>query len=135
MESTSSFGYWIRRQRKALDLTQQVLAERVGCSVAAIKKIEGDERRPSRQIAERLAEVLGVPAGQHEIFLEVARGIRPVDQLSLAHEPVSPTSSETWKSFPHNLPMQLTSFIGRERELEEVRQPLLSTRLLTLTGP
>jgi transcriptional regulator with XRE-family HTH domain len=39
METTSSFGYWIRRQRKALDLTQQALAERVGCSVAAIKKM------------------------------------------------------------------------------------------------
>jgi predicted ATPase len=34
METTSSFGYWIRRQRKALDLTQQALAERVGCSLS-----------------------------------------------------------------------------------------------------
>jgi predicted ATPase/class 3 adenylate cyclase len=87
MESTASFGYWIRRQRKALDLTQQVLAERVGCSLAAIKKIEGDERRPSRQIAERLADVLGVTTDQRETFLEVARGLRPVDQLFLAREP------------------------------------------------
>jgi len=87
METTNSFGYWIRRQRKALDLTQQVLAERVGCSLAAIKKIEGDERRPSRQIAERLADTLGVPANQRETFLEVARGVRPVDRLSLAREP------------------------------------------------
>jgi len=91
MEITSSFGYWIRRQRKALDLTQQALAERVGCSVAAIKKIEGDERRPSRQIAERLAEVLGVPASHREVFLEVARGLRPVDDLMLAHKPASPS--------------------------------------------
>jgi non-specific serine/threonine protein kinase len=135
METTISFGYWIRRQRKALDLTQQALADRVGCSLAAIKKIEGDERRPSRQIAERLADILGVPAGQREIFLEVARGIRPVDQLLLAREPVSPKPFETSKTFPHNLPMQLTSFIGRERELDEVKQRLLSTRLLTLTGP
>ena len=89
METTISFGYWIRRQRKALDLTQQVLAERVGCSLAAIKKIESDERRPSRQIAERMADVLGVPAGQREIFLEAARGLRPVDDLMLAHEPVA----------------------------------------------
>ena len=135
MESTSSFGYWIRRQRKALDLTQQVLAERVGCSLAAIKKIEGDERRPSRQIAERLADVLGVPSSQREIFLEVARGIRPVDQLLLAHEPVSPTLAETSKVFPHNLPMQLTNFIGRERELDEAKHLLSNTRLLALTGP
>ena len=42
METTASFGYWIRRQRKAFDLTQQALAKRVGCSLAAIKKIEGD---------------------------------------------------------------------------------------------
>ncbi len=136
METTISFGYWIRRQRKALDLTQQVLAERVGCSLAAIKKIEGDERRPSRQIAERLADVLGVPASQREIFLEAARGLRPVDQLLLAREPsVSSATAATQASFQHNLPIQLTSFIGRERELAESKQLLASTRLLTLIGP
>jgi predicted ATPase/DNA-binding XRE family transcriptional regulator len=134
MESTSSFGYWLRRQRKALDLTQQALADRVGCSAAAIKKIESDERRPSRQIAERLADVLGVPASQREMFLDIARGIRPVDQLSLAREAVSHTPSEASKPLPHNLPMQLTSFIGREHELDEVRHLLSNTRLLSLTG-
>jgi predicted ATPase/class 3 adenylate cyclase len=36
---------------------------------------------------------------------------------------------------PHNLPMQLTSFIGREREIAEVKYLLGKTRLLTLTGP
>jgi predicted ATPase/class 3 adenylate cyclase len=36
---------------------------------------------------------------------------------------------------PNNLPVQLTSFIGRGRELEEVMAALESTRLLTLTGP
>jgi len=82
-----------------------------------------------------LADILNVPADQREVFLEVARGIRSVDQLLLAHEAVSPTPSETSKPFPHNLPMQLTSFIGRERELDEVKQLLLHTRLLTLTGP
>src|SRR5437899_429986 len=35
---------------------------------------------------------------------------------------------------PHNLPLQLTSFIGREREIAEVERMLASTRLLTLTG-
>src|SRR6266545_6303623 len=135
METTASFGYWIRRQRKALDLTQQVLAERVGCSLAAIKKIEGDERRPSRQIAERMADVLGVPASQREVFMEVARGLRPVDELSVAHEPAIPAPSETPKAVPQNLPAQLTSFIGRKHELDEVKRLLSNTRLLTLTGP
>jgi predicted ATPase/DNA-binding XRE family transcriptional regulator len=137
METTASFGYWIRRQRKALDLTQQGLAERVGCSVAAIKKIESDERRPSRQIAERLADILGVPAGQREMFLEVARGLRPVDQLSLAREAAgtTPAPLDTRKPFLHNLPIQLTSFVGREREMTEAKQLLANARLLTLIGP
>ncbi|MDR7422919.1 MAG: adenylate/guanylate cyclase domain-containing protein [Armatimonadota bacterium] len=36
---------------------------------------------------------------------------------------------------PNNLPTQLTSFIGRQRELTEARRLLGGTRLLTLTGP
>jgi predicted ATPase len=36
---------------------------------------------------------------------------------------------------PNNLPVQLTSFVGRGRELRELREALAATRLLTLTGP
>ena len=36
---------------------------------------------------------------------------------------------------PHNLPAQLTSFIGREVELAEIQRLLGNTRLLTVTGP
>jgi predicted ATPase/class 3 adenylate cyclase len=35
---------------------------------------------------------------------------------------------------PNNLPLQLTSFVGREAEMAEVRRLLSQTRLLTLTG-
>jgi len=35
---------------------------------------------------------------------------------------------------PHNLPRQLTSFIGREQELKRVQELLTETSLLTLTG-
>jgi predicted ATPase len=41
----------------------------------------------------------------------------------------------TLEAFPNNLPVQLTSFIGRECELAELKHLLLSNRLLTLTGP
>src|SRR5579859_796700 len=37
-------------------------------------------------------------------------------------------------SFMHNLPVQLTPFIGRERELVEIDRLLAGTHLLTLTG-
>jgi predicted ATPase/class 3 adenylate cyclase len=36
---------------------------------------------------------------------------------------------------PNNLPTQLTSFVGRERELEEAGTLLEGNRLVTLTGP
>jgi len=35
---------------------------------------------------------------------------------------------------PHNLPVQLTTFVGREREMGEVGEFLTSARLVTLTG-
>jgi len=54
MDSEISFGAWVTRQRKVLDLTREQLARRVGCSVSGLRKIESDERRPSRQMAELL---------------------------------------------------------------------------------
>lgn len=36
---------------------------------------------------------------------------------------------------PNNLPAQVTSFVGREKEMREVRQQLTKARLVTLTGP
>jgi predicted ATPase len=41
----------------------------------------------------------------------------------------------TLETFNHNLPLQLTSFIGRERELAEAQEKLVGSRLLTLIGP
>ena len=33
MDGTASFGQWLKQRRKALDLTQEALARRVGCAV------------------------------------------------------------------------------------------------------
>jgi len=83
-----SFGYWLRRRRKALDLTQEALAQRVSCSGFAIRKIEADERRPSRPLAERLAAALAVPEAEQRAFLDAARAVRATDRLPLAAAPV-----------------------------------------------
>ena len=92
METSASFGYWMSRRRKALDLTQHALADLVGYSVATLKKIEADERRPSRQMAERLADYLGIPDDQRAIFIECARGLQPMDRIPFAKES-APASS------------------------------------------
>ncbi len=52
--------------------------------------------------------------------------------------PGLPADFPTLKSIggtPNNLPVQLTSFVGRAKEMDEVRQLLSQSRLLTLTGP
>jgi predicted ATPase/class 3 adenylate cyclase len=41
----------------------------------------------------------------------------------------------TLEMFNHNLPAQLTSFIGREREIAEAQKSFASTRILTFIGP
>jgi predicted ATPase/class 3 adenylate cyclase/DNA-binding CsgD family transcriptional regulator len=54
-----------------------------------------------------------------------------VDHPELAREFPPLRSLE---STPNNLPVQLTSFIGRDFELRRVRELLVESRLLTLTG-
>ena len=56
-----TFGEWVRQQRNQLKLTREQFAERVGCSVALLRKIEDGERRPSIQIAELMANCLNIP--------------------------------------------------------------------------
>ncbi|MEP7147074.1 MAG: tetratricopeptide repeat protein [bacterium] len=41
---------------------------------------------------------------------------------------------KTLDARPNNLPVQLTSFIGREKEIKEIKKVTAETRLLTLTG-
>jgi len=73
---TKPFGMWLRRQRlDVCDLTQDELGWRVACAGSTIRKIESGERRPSKELAARLAEVLGVEPDQRPRFVAWARGI------------------------------------------------------------
>lgn len=129
LEESNSFGDWLRRRRKALDWTQAELAHRVNCATATIRKIEADERKPSRELALALAEQLGVPADQRETFLQSARRAVSPEHLTLdwrAH-----------RTTPSNLPTPLTSLINRVRDIDTVTEILMrkNVRLLTLIGP
>ena len=129
-----SFGDWLKRKRKALDLTQAGLADRVGCSAAAIRKIEAEERRPSVQIAERLAEIFSIPSKERTNFMRFARGELRSAPAEIREEFPWHTSAQPVRS---NLPATVTSLIGREQETALVREYLLNPdiRLVTLTGP
>jgi predicted ATPase/class 3 adenylate cyclase/Tfp pilus assembly protein PilF len=57
-----------------------------------------------------------------------------VFQLVHPHLPADFPPLRSLEALPNNLPLQLTSFIGREQEMAAVRQHLATSRLVTLTG-
>lgn len=127
MRVDTSFGQWLKKRRKALDLTQQELAQRVGCAVITIQKIEANERRPSKQMAELLAEHLGIAPDERLSVVTFARmgaGARWSAIFARAARHLT------------NLPVQPTPLIGRDQDVAAVRKRLLDddTRLLTLVG-
>jgi predicted ATPase/transcriptional regulator with XRE-family HTH domain len=134
MAEPLSFGSWLKRRRKALDLTQAALGRRVGCSEAAIRKIEAEVRRPSVQLASRLADLLGVPTGEKSAFLRFARG----DWQSAPDAGVADLSWRDQGATGHaRLPATSTSLIGREEGIAAVGALLSdeNVRLVTLVGP
>jgi transcriptional regulator with XRE-family HTH domain len=134
-------GRWIRRRRKALDLTQAELAGRVGCSAELLRKIEADARRPSRQIAVRLAEQLQLAPQECDVFVRAARAELAPDNLAAPIDSI-PRPSLVRQGDPpadkpaHNLPAPLITLIGRERELAALAGLIhQGARIITLTGP
>ncbi|MEZ4614602.1 MAG: helix-turn-helix transcriptional regulator [Caldilineaceae bacterium] len=71
----SNFGHWLKRLRAQQDLTQEALAELAYCSVQTIRFFESGKRRPSVEMAERLAQVLDVAAAEVPIFIQLARAV------------------------------------------------------------
>lgn len=55
------FGKQLRKLRLEQGLTQEQLAERLGCATTFISRIENGRRSPSLANIGRLAEILDVP--------------------------------------------------------------------------
>jgi predicted ATPase/transcriptional regulator with XRE-family HTH domain len=148
VDEHASFGVWLQRRRRALDLTQAELAERVGCALGTIRKLETDERRPSKQLAARLAEQLQLAPEEQAVFLKAARAEVGVDRLGLPalFMPPPPAAPGPMSNFAPpqprdahrtNLPTRPTPLIGRERESAALVALLRrdDVRLITLSGP
>jgi hypothetical protein len=70
--------------------------------------------------------------GEHQL-----KGLVNPDHLWQPFAPDLPADFpplQSLKTIPNNLPVQLTSFIGREKEMAEIKQALVEHRLVTLTG-
>lgn len=78
------------------------------------------------------ADVTVRDLGEHR--LKDLRQPKHLYQLDITSLPVDFPPIKSLDALLNNLPLQLTSFVGREKELEEIKQVMESTRLLTLTG-
>jgi predicted ATPase/DNA-binding SARP family transcriptional activator/DNA-binding CsgD family transcriptional regulator len=104
-----------------------------GHKVEALRQYERLEEVLSRELGEE-------PGATSRALREEIAAIRlppPNGQPRIVSEPASPPKGQRMdnaNTSKHNLPALRTSFLGREREMLEVKRALAMTRLLTLTG-
>ncbi len=136
MKTELTFGSWLKRRRRGLGLTQAELGRRVGYAGETIRKVEADQMRPSRQLAEQLAHHLEIAPPERATFLRFARDESGGDSLEVPTSSVAVDKGARLQPH-HTLPAHPLPLIGREQELDAVRRFLLGQdiRLLTLTGP
>ncbi|MBV9547317.1 MAG: helix-turn-helix domain-containing protein, partial [Chloroflexi bacterium] len=114
------FAILLHRYRVTAGVSQEELAERAGLSRRGISDLERGERRsPHPSTVRRLAEALTLGAVERATLLRSASA--------------AAADGSSGPSLP-SVPVLSSSFVGRARELAEVRRLLTSTRLLTLTG-
>src|SRR5437667_7401632 len=122
--ASGSFGTQLKALREAAGFTQEVLATIAGLSVHAVSSLErGERRRPQLETVRALSAALDLTDSARDALLASARAAAPrtaVDGLAAI-----------------TLPVALTALIGREADVEVLRQWLAdqTVRLITLTGP
>ena len=126
-----SFAGLLRQLRADALLTQEELAEAAGLSRRSVSDLErGINLTARKDTAVLLAGALSLTGPVRELFVAAARGRVPAAQVIAARQG-APAGASARLS---NLPVELSAFIGRDRELAEVRALVESSRLVTLTG-
>ena len=137
----ATFASLLRQHRQVAGLTQQELAERARLSVRGINDLERAARRaPRKDTVALLADALALAPPDRAAFEAAARGrllprsIAPAPLGQAVRGTATPPHQQDQPSRATNLPLSLTSFVGRELEQGALAALLAETRLLTLTG-
>jgi non-specific serine/threonine protein kinase len=121
----------LRRYRLAAGLSQEALAERARMSANGIGALErGYRRTPQRDTLTLLSAALALIDEQRGEF--EAAGMHSGSRRRIGGGAFSGNSG--LDTFVSNLPLALTSFVGRENELGEIVRLVHDHRLVTLTG-
>jgi len=101
----------------------------------ALSRRRGDALKQYERLRVTLAETLGTEPGAstRRLLEAIAAGETP-SQIASDPPPSVEPEAERQGAGKHNLPASRTSFVGRERDLVEIKRELVMTRLLTLTG-
>ncbi len=126
-----TFGDWVRQRRRALDLTQAELADRVAYSAITVRRVEAGMRRPSKELVERLAHHLGVPDDEMAVFRRLGRRL-----VGPASDSLPPAFGDVISCARRAVPYPLSEMVGRSSEESQVLSALRNgARLVTLSGP
>jgi DNA-binding SARP family transcriptional activator/predicted ATPase/DNA-binding XRE family transcriptional regulator len=131
MEEEISFGVWLRKQRRALDLSRQALANRVGCAEITLRRIEAGTLKPSKELASLLLEKLSIPESERSQWISFARGITgfPLPLTQPTEEPKSSLSTPlTTSVIRQNEQSEAARLLTQQRPI--VSLPLLQAQLL-----
>ena len=129
-----SFGQQVQRLRVRAGLTQEMLAERAGLSLATLGALEQGRRQPRPHTVAALADALGLATDDRAALLDLAspRRDQPTADASLGVNTARPAGLV-------RLPLPPTPLIGRQADLAQGHAFLApaasAPRLLTLTGP
>src|SRR5215831_7683858 len=110
--ASGSFADVLRTHRLRLGLTQEGVAERAGLSVHAIHKLERGTTHPYRDTTNRLVRALRLSADDEAAFRALAEPVPRRRDTTAA--------TADFQLTPPDLPLALTRFVGREREMDEV---------------
>ncbi len=130
----ASFGVLLRGHRLAAGLAQTALAERAALSTRGLAFLERGARRPYPDTVRRLADALGLAGEERATFMAASlAGLSAPARENRYVAPPTPVSGDA-TARATNLPVALTSLVGRAQEREAARALLGSARLVTLTG-
>ena len=120
---TAELAALLKKLRVQAGLSQQTLADRALISVQAVSALErGYRKAPYRATLERIADALALSEEARQMLEHSARRSRGP---RLVEQDLPPA---------HNLPRQLTSFLGRDEVVQEIADLVETAPLVSIVG-